>query len=75
MVGLIVWNDGSMDTTSVVHFFKLEEVRTQSALLSLECSQISPKHRSEIGSDYPVQGETLNPIVLRQICLKIPEVL
>ena len=75
MVGLIVRNDGSMDTTSVVRFFELEEVRTQTMLLSLKSGQIGPKRRLEIGSDHPVQGETLNPIAPRQICLKIPEVL
>jgi hypothetical protein len=44
MVGLIVGNDGSMDTTSVVSLFKLEEVRMQTALLSLKHHHIGPKH-------------------------------
>jgi hypothetical protein len=34
MVVLIVWNDGSMDTTLVVRFFELEEVRTQTYCLA-----------------------------------------
>ena len=45
MVGLIVQNDGSMDTTSVVSLLELEEVRTQTSLLSLKCHHIGPKHR------------------------------
>ena len=61
MVGLIVLDDGCMDTALVVPLFKLEEVRTQTALLSLKSSHIGPKYGSKIGSDSPVQGETLNP--------------
>ena len=45
MVGLIVRNNGSMDTTPVVRFFELEEVRTQTVLLGLKCGHICPKHR------------------------------
>ena len=75
MVGLIKRNDGSMDMTSVVCLFKLEEVRAQNVLLSLRHCQVRQKHGSEIGSDHPVQGETLNSIVLRKVSLEIPEVL
>jgi hypothetical protein len=42
---LIVGNDGSMNTTSVVGLFELEEVRMQTALLSLKRHHIGPKHR------------------------------
>ena len=65
MVGLIEWDDMSMDATSMVCLFKLEEVRAQAALLGLKHCQIGPKHGSQVGSDHPVQRETLNRIVLR----------
>jgi hypothetical protein len=64
MVGLIVRNDGCMDTTSVVRFFELEEVRVQTVLLSLKCCHIGSKHGPQIGPEHPVQRETLSPIVL-----------
>ena len=75
MVGLINRHDGSMDTTSVVRLLKLEKVMAQTAPVSLVCCQVGPKHRPQTWADYTVQGETLNPIVLRQVSLKIPEVL
>ena len=75
MVGLIKGHNGSMDTTSVVRLFELEKVRAQALLFCLWRVQVGPKQGSETGSDHPIQGETFNPIVLRQICLEIPEVL
>jgi hypothetical protein len=57
MVALIMRDDGGMNTTSVVRFLELEEVRAQTVLFSLKCRQVGPKHGSEIDSDYPVQGD------------------
>jgi hypothetical protein len=64
-----------MDTTSVVRLLELEEVWAQTTPFSFGCCQVDTENRSEIRPDYPVQGETLNLVVLRQVCLEVPEVL
>ncbi len=75
MVVFIEGDDGGMDMTPVVCFLKLEEVGEQPTLLGIERNHIGPIHWSQTVTNNPVQGETFNPVMLRQVRLKIPEVL
>jgi hypothetical protein len=66
------WDDGGMDAAMMVG---LQNIVAQPALLSIQRYDVGPKHWSQAAPDHPVQVETLNPIMLRQVSLESPEVL
>lgn len=77
MVGIIPQNNGGYGLAPVVFLFNHEEIRPPipTLLLHANSQQIAPEHELDQWPDYPVQGKTFNPIVLRQVCLKIQEML
>ena len=61
--------------TNIASFFMAKEVRLLAFILLSWDVYHTPADSGRFWSHHPIQGETLHPIMLREVCLKISEVL